>query len=307
MNTDVRSLPLVSVLIPTHNRPHFLKIALESVLAQTYRNIEIIVSDNSDDEVSMEMMLAYLNVHTNIHYSRVPGYSARDNSRNCMDLAKGDFINYLMDDDVFNPNKISRMMEAILLNEQIGLVTSFRQLIDENGTQIPPLPGTDRLFEGDTHIEGPSFARMILNNGKNLIGEPTTVLFRKTAINQYFGWFGQEEYVTLSDVATWLNIMSKFNCVYLPEALSYFRIHGGQDQKRESIGLLSNIEWLRLLCNSLEHGYFFSDAKVGKDLLNIKLISSINYLHDNENPILTDESLRKNVNDTLRRATSLLF
>ena len=44
---NIKNVPLVSILIPTYNRPHYFKIALESALAQTYSNIEIIVGDDS--------------------------------------------------------------------------------------------------------------------------------------------------------------------------------------------------------------------------------------------------------------------
>ena len=50
-NTGIQTnLPLVSVLIPTHERPHYFSLALASVINQTYQNIEIIISDNSCDD-----------------------------------------------------------------------------------------------------------------------------------------------------------------------------------------------------------------------------------------------------------------
>lgn len=56
----VESYPLVTVLIPTYNRPYFLSMAIESVLAQTYPSIEIFISDNSPNEDTKNMMQQYL-------------------------------------------------------------------------------------------------------------------------------------------------------------------------------------------------------------------------------------------------------
>ncbi|MGQ0453214.1 glycosyltransferase family 2 protein, partial [Bacillus sp. SS-TM] len=66
-----KNLPLVSILIPTYNRPHYFKIALESALAQTYSNIEIIIGDDStNDETATLIREQYLPNYKNITYIR---------------------------------------------------------------------------------------------------------------------------------------------------------------------------------------------------------------------------------------------
>ena len=70
MNNKKKS-PLVSILIPTYNRPHYFKIALESALAQTYPNIEIIIGDDStNDETEILINEQYLPNYKNITYIR---------------------------------------------------------------------------------------------------------------------------------------------------------------------------------------------------------------------------------------------
>jgi len=66
-----KNLPLVSILIPTFNRPHYFKIALESALAQTYSNIEIIVGDDSTTNETEKLIYRhYLHKHKHITYIR---------------------------------------------------------------------------------------------------------------------------------------------------------------------------------------------------------------------------------------------
>ena len=61
---NIKNLPLVSILIPTYNRPHYFKIALESALAQTYSNIEIIVGDDSTNNETEKLIYRhYLHKH----------------------------------------------------------------------------------------------------------------------------------------------------------------------------------------------------------------------------------------------------
>jgi glycosyltransferase involved in cell wall biosynthesis len=52
--------PLVSILIPTHNRPEYFEIALKSALAQSYENFEVVVSDNSSDDLTARRIEPYL-------------------------------------------------------------------------------------------------------------------------------------------------------------------------------------------------------------------------------------------------------
>jgi glycosyltransferase involved in cell wall biosynthesis len=92
----ILGLPLVSILIPTHNRPDYAELALRSALAQTYPAIEIIVNDNSDDTLTQERFAPYIASHPHIHYARVPGCGVMENFQYCYDRATGEYVNYLM-------------------------------------------------------------------------------------------------------------------------------------------------------------------------------------------------------------------
>ena len=272
------SQPMVSILIPTHNRPIYFEAALKSAVVQAWDNLEIIVSDNSDDELTAQLIQPYLKKYPKIRYSRVPGRGALENFQNCYALSQGEYINFLMDDDLFHPEKIQTMMGYMLTQPNVGLVTSFRQLIDADGKYMNPIPGTERLFQIETVVGGASLGNMILTNGQNIIGEPTTALFRKSDIGHGFGMFHEKQYTVLSDVATWLSILNHKDCIYVPDALSFFRIHGEQDQRSNNIKIKANIEWLQLLCDALDNGNFLHDQAVARDLLTSKLVTCIWFL-----------------------------
>lgn len=276
-----QALPLVSVLIPTHNRPDYLEIALNSVLAQTYGNIQIVISDNGDDELSRERLAPYLARHPHIIYYRQRGMTAVENFRKCMELSTGEYINYLMDDDVFHPEKIQRMMYYYLHHPDTGLVTSYRQLIDADGRHLPQLPGTEQLFQVDTAVTGESMGKLMLANGNNLVGEPTTVLVRRRDIEPVFGRFAGHNYTVLVDVAAWLSILAKGNCIYLSDTLSYFRIHGAQDQRGNSIRIRSSVEWFGMFFAARQNDLFFHDEAEWLGLLSGKLAGFAAYVAQN--------------------------
>jgi tetratricopeptide (TPR) repeat protein len=271
---DHAEFPLVSILIPTHNRPDYGELALQSALAQTWPNIEIIISDNSDDELTRERFAPYVARHPCIRYLRLPGTDALANGLNCYDNARGAFFNFLMDDDLLHPDKVARMMHYMRTRPDVGIITSFRQLIDAAGAPIEPPPEMRRRYDQDSLLPGDVLGAMLLSEG-NIVGEPTTVLVRRAAMPPTFGHYRGHQYITMSDMATWLSILSDYNAVYMTDALSYFRIHGGQDQRMTKTQVRGHFEGLQMLCDAFEHGRFLAPGEARDALLANKVSQSV--------------------------------
>lgn len=104
--------PLVSVIIPTKDRPEMLEIAVKSVLAQTYLNTEIIVVN--DGGIDVEELLNRLNYRGNIFYVKQDYPRERSATRNAgLRIATGKYIGYLDDDDLYYPNHIQTLVEFL--------------------------------------------------------------------------------------------------------------------------------------------------------------------------------------------------
>jgi glycosyltransferase involved in cell wall biosynthesis len=112
--------PLVSVVIPTHNRNSLLVRAVKSVLAQIYSPCEVIVVDDCGNA---ELILQ--DFGDRVHYIRIPQTPYPAESRNAgMKNAHGKYIAFLDDDDIWFPEKLSRQVEVLEENPDIGLVCS---------------------------------------------------------------------------------------------------------------------------------------------------------------------------------------
>ncbi len=253
--------PLVTIMMTAYNRPYYFKIALQSALNQTYRNIEILVCDNSTNDEVEEVIQPYLEKYLNIRYKRnEESIEVIDNFRQCLRLSKGEYVAYLMDDDIYHMDKISKMMHYYLEYDDISLVTSYRQVIDADGNMLNPLRATQKLFDSTTIITGGEIRNFVYENLLNVIGETTTPLFRRKDINEdKFGVYLGRQYEVIADLATWTQILTKGNMVYFSEALSYFRIHAGQDQRRIKTIIKGVNEWYYLLKDSYENGYINND------------------------------------------------
>lgn len=251
----VKEYPLVSILIPAYNRPYFLELALNSVLNQTYKHIEIIICDDSTNNEVQTMITPFLKNYPQIKYCKNDKSLFLDNWHKCYELASGEFINYLMDDDVFHEQKIEKMMAYYLEYEDITLVTSFRQLIDLQGNFLPPIKPTRCLFNETKILDGKFLGNYVLRYGLNVVGEGTTVLFRKRDLTEKFGNYKGKQYCGINDVVTWMSLFAKGKAVYIPEALSYFRLHPNQNSSSKSIVSTGLYEWLDLIFDSREDGF----------------------------------------------------
>lgn len=263
--------PLVSILIPACNKPEFFEEALRSALGQLYRNIEIIICDDSTNDDVYKVVRRYTPLHPNIHYFKndppLPG-KGLGNAQKCLELSSGEYINYLCDDDLFHREKILKMLPYLINNKNISLVTSYRKIIDEKGDPLPPLPSSVLLFDKASAVEGRSLIRFMLKNLLNIIGEPTTVLFRKKDLHNKFGCYNGKQYRCLTDIAMWMGLLSKGDGVYLPESLSYFRVHDKQNSKDTELMLLGTQESYSLIKDAYENGILSNREEYTNCLIN---------------------------------------
>ena len=165
METETRITkhgPLVSVIIPTHNRPNLVTKAVASVVAQTYRPIEIIIIDDaSDDPVSANWFKAeWKDISLSIHCNDISkGVAAARNSG--INKSKGRYIAFLDDDDQWLPDKLAIQIDTLNRHGSPQVRGVFCQMIieDEHGKEIgrtsfPPSAETIRqsMICGDGNV-----------------------------------------------------------------------------------------------------------------------------------------------------------
>ncbi|WP_373229942.1 glycosyltransferase [Cohnella sp.] len=254
--------PKVSILIPTYNRPELFEQALQSAINQSYPNIEIIVCDDSTNDETEERIKKVLPEHPQLRYHRnAKNLGQFENDLQLMRLASGEYINFLMDDDLLHPEKVSKMMNYFIQDPDITIATSHRQIIDGKGQKQPDIYSTLPLFNSDTIIDGIELGERILQEVSNKIGEPTTVLFKKTALKEEFGVFCGRKFGCNVDLASWLNLLAEGKLVYLSETLSSFRLHDQQQQQSVTYTLLGCSDFAYQLIHAPSKGFF-----KGKDL-----------------------------------------
>jgi glycosyltransferase involved in cell wall biosynthesis len=132
--------PLVSVIIPTYNQARLLKRTVESVLNQTYPNIEVVVVDDGSTDGTSEVIdniikdLRFKNKKIiYIRQENKGGTSARNTG---FMASKGEYINFLDHDDLFFPEKIEKQLKVLFNYHKAGLVHCGYHRIDKDGKLI---------------------------------------------------------------------------------------------------------------------------------------------------------------------------
>ncbi len=152
------STPRVSVCIPTFNRAGYLAEAMASVLAQTYGDFELIISDNASTDNTGEVAASFND--SRVRYYRNPvNIGMAPNYNRCLELARGEYIAFVCDDDLWLPDFLARTVEVLDHHPRVGVVGCDIQLMDAGGKPFALVSrrhaGKRRLNPAVTCAEGP--------------------------------------------------------------------------------------------------------------------------------------------------------
>jgi len=114
MSINASNLPLVSFVIPTHNRAELLRKCLDSVINQTYKNLEVIVIDDNSTDKTSRILEEYSNRDTAFKYYKNDGVGGNAARNLGVRLANGDYIAFMDDDDICEPFRISEQMKPVI-------------------------------------------------------------------------------------------------------------------------------------------------------------------------------------------------
>ncbi|MEG4575244.1 glycosyltransferase [Microcoleus sp. N3A4] len=229
--------PLVSICIPTYNGAAFIGEAIQSALAQTYPNIELIVSDDGSTDETIAIAQSFQS-QTSVDFRIVlhRNYGLSQNWNFCISQAKGQYIKFLFQDDLLAPECIEKMVALAQQNPEIGMVFSPRGITIAEEESNPILRRASKSIK-DLHKSWSNLKTIqpgkamladtnCLNNPINKIGEPSTVLIAARVFEE-IGLFdsGLSQYV---DLDMWWRIMGNYHIGFIDKKLSSLRIHPEQ-------------------------------------------------------------------------------
>jgi glycosyltransferase involved in cell wall biosynthesis len=211
--------PLVSIGLPAYNGGAYLEASIRSLLDQSYRHIELIISDNASTDGSSEVCQRLAAEDPRIVYVLQPQNIGGVGNHNAVRaLAKGEFFMWASCDDLWKPTYVERCVDVLRTRPDVVLAYTVNARIDEHSAPLPDIPVGPRL-DADSAVD-----RFVLLAEMYRAIEPFYGLIRRSALERCAMMTLHPGFDRI--LLTELGLHGKM--VQLPEALYVRRIHGNQ-------------------------------------------------------------------------------
>lgn len=231
---------LVSICIPTYNGAQFIAEAMDSAIAQTYPDLEIVVSDDASTDDTLKIVETYkTKTHLPIHIYHHKPKGIGANWNHCIKHAKGEYIKFLFQDDVLMPQCVSEMLAVLEKDVTLGMVSCKREILYHK--DYDPKAVTDWLASCKDLQKGLNLERVdnlliidnrlfkskeFLSSPKNKIGEPTAIMFKKELVEKIGEY--RNDLVQILDFEFCYRALKTKRIAIIDKPLIKFRLHGNQ-------------------------------------------------------------------------------
>ena len=235
------SMPLVSVITRAQNRPDYLRVAIRSVAAQTYPNIELIVVNDGGKNCHQLVREESTGQIQSFAYKHLKTQTGRSHAANIgLALCHGEFVIFLDDDDWFLPEHIYKLVSAILKRPEFKVVYTGVKCIDEYQKELPihfaiPFDAT-RLISGNyIPIHSALFSRSLLELGCKI----------DESIELYEDW----DFWIQASMLTQFLFVAGFSAFYRNSGQSGVGLNSKDKSIREQARLALHKKWLPRLAD----------------------------------------------------------
>jgi hypothetical protein len=218
----MKTSPLVSVGMPVFNGERYVSLAIESILGQTHRNLELLVSDNASSDATESIVREYQRRDGRVRYLRSPVNRGGVWNRNrLVGQASGQYFMWADHDDVRHPEYVARCLEVLAGRPDVVLCYSATRDIDEEGC---PLPREEIRLRLDSPDARQRFGDVV---ALEHLCEPCFGLMQASLVKEIGGIGNYAD----SDRVFLAKLSLRGRGVRLPEELFFRRAHAGQSTR----------------------------------------------------------------------------
>ena len=239
-----KSIPsLISIVIPSYNHEAYIGDAIDSVLKQTYHNLELIVVDDGSEDGSIDIISSYSDPRLKL-ISQV-NHGAHHAINVGLHQAKGDYITILNSDDLYHPDRLKKCVEYLSSHPDISLVSTWINVINQNGSKLGVKHGwkdLDPWYLGDPSISFKKTNDYSLNLlSSNFVSTTSNILFRREVFDKHGG---MRNCRFVHDWDFMLRVAAKEECAQIEESLLGYRIHGKNTISSNRAWMMFEICWV---------------------------------------------------------------
>ncbi len=301
---NTSAIPTVSVIVPNYNHARFLRQRLDSILAQTYTDFELILLDDCSHDHSVEILEEYA------EHPQVTHFVVNDTNsgspfaqwKKGIDLARGEYIWIAESDDYADTEFLNALTPVLQKNPELLVSYCRSEMVDEHG--MTPNPGSfycDSLDKERWHSSYTNTGKdEIINYARYMNTIPnasSTIIRRSAAVTLDFP-------VTMrftGDWYFWLQLLNQGRVAYECQPLNFFRCHS--NTTRSTTDLASERQRFKEIgyCLSYAHKLSKSNETTDPDKLRWLQAKARSHLGNKERELLDDPTYPKTIKKALRR------
>ena len=216
--------PRVSVVIPAFQSSQYIRATMDSVLAQIYRDFEVVVADHSSSDGTWERLQGYTD-DPRVRLLRTPtGGGAERNWNVVTQKARGELVKLVCGDDLLAPSSLAAQVAAFdEYGAGVVMVASARDIVDASGRPLVREHGLGGLAG---RVPGHEAIRRSVVRGANIFGEPCCVLLRRSTLAAAGWWHGDPGFMI--DQATYCRVLEHGDLATAPGSQATFRVSSTQ-------------------------------------------------------------------------------
>jgi len=216
--------PLVSICIPAYNNAEHIAYAVQSVLNQTYGNLEVVVVDDASTDDTFDVVEAIEDSRIRLSRNDV-NLGLAGNWNRSMRLAGGEFVKLMGADDALEPTAIAKELQALLDHPTAVLAESDSRVVDANGHQH----GTFRRYWRSGLVSGRRVA-IASTRTLDLFGSPVANLIRASVLDKVGGF--DPTFVYITDYDLFMSIAGQGDIFVIRDSLNQFRVRKGANTSK---------------------------------------------------------------------------
>lgn len=241
------SSPLVTICVPTYNNGKYLRQCLDSIRTQTYSNIEVIVSDNSSSDDTIDIIKLYCQQYNWKCFLNEKNIGAFNNFNKLISLANGEYVAIYHSDDIYDSCIVETCVKRFEQQKSVQLVGTMANIIDaENnivGRYCLPnmgIPSSESCLDFENCMKGIVFSRQNSTSEIQQLIITPSIMVRKAVYDELGCFLPNSAFGSAADYEMWLRIAQKYTVAIVDQALMSYRVHidqGSQHEIRQNLNV----------------------------------------------------------------------
>jgi glycosyltransferase involved in cell wall biosynthesis len=252
--------PKVSLCIPAYQAERHLQATIDSVLAQDFADLEVVIVDNNSSDGTGNILEVLSDRRVRVMRNATT-MSMVDNFNLAVRHSKGQFTKVICADDILTPDCIGAQVALLEGNPSLAVVSARTDFIDDEGTLLMRARGLGGIAGQHS---GEHVVKQIVRSGRNPIGPPVAVMFRRADFDRCGGFGG--DLLFPMDMDLWVRLMRHGDFYGMPRTLASFRIGGASITAATSARsqLAQQREFARRLADDPQWNIPAADRVVGR-------------------------------------------